>query len=257
MRRETRRKQEEGTHNILYIGGSILAIGIIAFAVTFIMYGNKMDEQSKADAQKFASLMQEQKEDDDTQIISTQMGKSVGESKNEVQNTTAVQNTKTNSNTTKSEIKNDEKKEANQPKEETKQKEITFTKPVEGEIVKEFAKEKLVYSDTLKEWTTHMGIDIKANKTTVVKAVADGKVKSIKNDPRYGLSVMIEHQDGYETLYANLLSSEFIEVGENVKQGDSIGTVGDTAAFEIVDEPHLHFELLKDNVQIDPAQVIK
>ena len=102
-----------------------------------------------------------------------------------------------------------------------------------------------------------MGIDIKADKTTVVKASEVGTVKSIKNDPRYGLSVIIEHQDGYETLYANLLTTEFVKVGEQVKQGQSIATVGDTATFEIADEPHLHFEIIKNGEQIDPSTVIK
>ena len=59
--------------------------------------------------------------------------------------------------------------------------------------MKEFADNKLVYSSTLDVWATHNGVDIKADKTTVVKASADGKVTSIKNDPRYGLTVIIEH----------------------------------------------------------------
>ena len=48
-----------------------------------------------------------------------------------------------------------------------------------------------MYSETLKEWITHLGIDIKAEKATVVKAAEAGTVKSIKNDPRYGLTVII------------------------------------------------------------------
>lgn len=52
--------------------------------------------------------------------------------------------------------------------------------PVEGSIMKEFADNKLVYSNTLDVWTTHNGIDISADKTTVVKASAEGTVKSIK-----------------------------------------------------------------------------
>ena len=127
-----------------------------------------------------------------------------------------------------------------------------FIKPVEGEIVKQFGKDKLLYSNTLKEWTTHLGIDIQANKTTIVKASSDGTVKSIKNDPRYGLTIVIEHNNGFKSVYSNLLSTEFVTVGENVKSGQTIGTVGNTAAFEIVEEPHLHFEITKDGENIDP-----
>ena len=132
-----------------------------------------------------------------------------------------------------------------------------FTMPVQGEIVKHYGKEKLVYSDTLKEWTTHLGIDIKADKTTIVKASSEGCIKSIKNDPRYGLTVVIEHENGFTSVYSNLLTAEFVVVGENVKSGQTIGTVGNTATFEILDDPHLHFEILKDGNSIDPEMYIK
>ncbi len=133
----------------------------------------------------------------------------------------------------------------------------TFKYPVEGDIYREYAKDKLVYSDTLGEWVTHLGVDIKAKKTSVVKASAPGCVKSIKNDPRYGLTVVIEHNNGYSSIYSNLLTAEFIKVGENVSEGQTIGTVGNTAPFEIVDEPHLHFEITKDGEQIDPTMYLK
>jgi murein DD-endopeptidase MepM/ murein hydrolase activator NlpD len=132
-----------------------------------------------------------------------------------------------------------------------------FKMPVEGEIVKHFGKDKLIYSETLKEWTTHLGIDIKADKTTVVKAAADGTVKSIKNDPRYGLTVVLEHSNGFTSVYSNLLTAEFVVVGENVKSGQTLGTVGTSATFEILDDPHLHFEILKDGVAIDPEMYIR
>lgn len=135
--------------------------------------------------------------------------------------------------------------------------EPTFIKPVEGEIIKHYGKEKLIYSDTLKEWTTHLGIDIKADKTTIVKSASDGIVKSIKNDPRYGLTVVIEHNCGFVSVYSNLLTAEFVVVGENVKSGQTIGTVGNSATFEILDEPHLHFEILKDGNSVDPEMYIK
>lgn len=283
MRRDTRRRENSNNKkNILYIAASVLSIGVIAFAITFVVYGNKMEEQSDIGAGKIAAIVQEAEKE--SKQASTQMGKSVEESKNEINNTvsenslsnTTVNNTvgnintikikETNATTDKNEITNTttNKKEStntvNTKKEETTKTEnkvLTFVKPVEGEISKEYAKDNLVYSETLQEWTTHLGIDIKTEKTTVVKSAADGKVKSIKNDPRYGLSIIIEHQDGYETLYASLLTSEFVQVGEEVKQGQSIGTVGNTATFEIADEAHLHFEITKNGESVDPTGLIK
>lgn len=136
-------------------------------------------------------------------------------------------------------------------------KELNFTKPVDGDIVKEFAKDNLLFSQTLQEWTVHTGVDIKAEKTTVVKAAEAGTVKSIKNDPRYGLTIVISHDNGFETVYSNLLTSEFVVEGEKVEKGQSIGTVGNTAAFEVADDSHLHFEILKDSIQVDPSIYLK
>ena len=120
-----------------------------------------------------------------------------------------------------------------------------------------FRSENLIYSETLKEWVTHNGIDIKAEKATIVKASSEGTIKSIKNDPRYGITIVIEHTNGYVSVYSNLLTAEFVKEGEKVKQGQTIGTVGNTAAFEIADDPHLHFEILKDNKYINPSEYIK
>ena len=163
---------------------------------------------------------------------------------------TAKQNTPTN--TTNTNLTKQETTEKTEPKTE-----LSFVKPVEGDIVREFAKDNLIYSETLKEWTTHQGIDIKADKTTVVKAAEAGTVKSIKNDPRYGLTIVVEHENGFQTVYSNLLTSEFVVEGEKVEKGQSLGTVGNTAVFEIADEPHLHFEILKDSIPQDPSIYLK
>lgn len=131
--------------------------------------------------------------------------------------------------------------------------EVKFEKPISGKIIREFANESLVYSETLKEWVIHNGIDIQADKTSVVVSAANGTVSAIKNDPRYGLTVIINHDNGYQTVYANLLTAEFVVEGEEVSQGQTIGTVGNSASFEICDDYHLHFELLRDNEYVDPT----
>ena len=140
---------------------------------------------------------------------------------------------------------------------EDKAQEIKFIYPIEGEVIKEFAKDSLIYSETLEEWVTHTGIDIKAERATVVKSVADGTVKSIKNDPRFGLTVTIEHSDGYTSSYSSLLTAEFVKEGEKVTQGQTIGTVGNSAVFEVAQDNHLHFELLKDGSNINPEMYLK
>ncbi len=132
-----------------------------------------------------------------------------------------------------------------------------FIMPVEGEISSGYSIDNLQYSNTLQEWITHRGIDIKADKTTVVKASKSGTIKYIKEDPRYGLSITIEHSDGFQTIYSSLLSSEFVKEGDKVEQGQSIGTVGNSAVFESAEGSHLHFEMLKDGEYINPDIYLK
>ncbi len=134
---------------------------------------------------------------------------------------------------------------------------LEFVMPLEGDVMEVFSKDTLIYSKTLEEWVTHLGIDIKAPKTTVVSSAEAGVIKSIKNDPRYGLTIVVEHNEMYQTVYSNLLSTEFVVVGESVTKGQPIGTVGNTATFEIAEEPHLHFELLENGLQVDPMLYIK
>lgn len=284
-RRDRRRKFAEGEEkgfglkNTLYIAGTILALGIIAFFVTVIVYNNSLDKlYSDLETQEIGEITENTGNENILEEASATLGKTVDEminetteisAENEEVQETVVKEDTSNTETVKetnTEEKNEETKSEEtkneEVKEETKEnveevKEPSFSAPVEGEVQKEYAVDKLVYSETLKEWVTHTGIDIKAEKTTVVKAAEEGTVTAIKNDPRYGITVIIEHSGGYETRYANLLTAEFVTVGEKVTKGQTIGTVGDTGAFEILDEPHLHFELLKDGEYQDPTSIIK
>lgn len=261
MRRKNRRPFDEKfeTRKILLISGGVLLIAILAFVITYLIYSNYLNNSSDiADFKTTTIADLESLNVDDSSQASSQIGKNINEIKKEdVTNEIKNETTKIAINTTNMQKENTTKtdtpttvKTTTEPK---KVADPTFIKPVEGEILREYAKDQLVYSTTLKEWITHNGIDIKADKTTVVKASAEGKVKSIKNDPRYGITVVIEHVNGYSSIYANLLTAEFVKEGETVKQGQTIGTVGNTATFEIADESHLHFEVMKNNEYINPS----
>lgn len=266
--------------NLLIYGG-IAVFAILAVAIGIIMY---MTSKSKNEENIGNPVEQSQTVEESTESVSTDIGKTVEEQEGNLlkenttntltnntttdtnSNTSTDMNTNTNSNNTTSNVLTNSPSNTNTSTEEPvneenevteTNKEITFIKPVEGEIICEFAKDNLIYSETLKEWITHTAIDIKADKTSVIKSAAAGIVKSIVNDPRYGLTVVIEHDDGYETVYSNLLTAEFVVEGEEIEQGQTIGTAGNTAAFESSMESHLHFELLKDGEYLDPTIYLK
>lgn len=131
-----------------------------------------------------------------------------------------------------------------------------FIAPVDGPIQSEYSMDKLVFSPTFNEWRTHSGVDIAAPRGEVVRAVGDGVVLEIKNDPRFGFTIVIDHKNGYKSLYANLASDKTMQVGQEVKQGDPIGSVGATSIFESAEPTHLHFELYKENKLVDPSDYI-
>ena len=137
--------------------------------------------------------------------------------------------------------------------EEEKVIELHFVAPVDGEITKDFSDSNLIYSETLEEWTVHLGIDIEAQRGTPVNSSEAGKIESIKNDPRYGTTVTVEHANGFKTIYSNLQTAEFISEGQEVEKGQIIGSVGDNAPFEIADGAHLHMEMTLNGESVNPA----
>ena len=124
--------------------------------------------------------------------------------------------------------------------------------PVIGDISLEYAKDTLVYSKTLEEWRAHTGIDLAADRGTPVKAVADGVVVDVRNEQYYGISIVLDHGNDIKTVYRNLASDDTVSINEKVKQGQVIGSVGNTALDESSEQPHLHFEVLKKDVSVDP-----
>lgn len=261
----------------IYLGTVIFFLLAIALGIIIYMTNKTTDKLKNEQLIEQSEISQT---GEDIEEASTEIGKTVDEQekKEEDYEVKTIDKEELNSvvtnNTSLTENKNTSKKdnnikEENNPVDEPDtvtqiesepkeiKKEISFIKPTEGEVICEFAKDNLIYSETLKEWITHTGIDIKADKTSVIKAATDGIIKTIVNDPRYGLTITIEHDEGYETVYSNLLTAEFVVEGEEVTQGQTIGTAGNTASFESSMESHLHFELLKDGEYVDPTIYLK
>ena len=129
--------------------------------------------------------------------------------------------------------------------------------PIEGEVLTAFADNTLLYSKTLKQWTSHKGLDIAAAKGTAVRAVADGVVSTVENDIMMGYTITIRHDGNMQSVYANLDSLPTLTAGDSVKAGTEIGAVGTSAIAESADGPHLHFELYIGEKAVDPLPYIR
>ena len=124
--------------------------------------------------------------------------------------------------------------------------------PVHGEVLMAFSMEELTYNPTMEDWRTHNGIDIAAASGTTVLAACNGQVLAVEEDALMGTTVILEHDGGYQTTYANLQVSPPVVAGDFVSAGQIIGAVGATAAAESAQASHLHFTVTKDGETIDP-----
>ncbi|MBQ4557579.1 MAG: peptidoglycan DD-metalloendopeptidase family protein [Clostridia bacterium] len=131
-----------------------------------------------------------------------------------------------------------------------------FIMPTIGNVSKTFSIDVLVYSNTMEDYRTHNGIDICATLGDAVMAAADGIVTEIYEDPMMGCTVVISHDGDMKTVYQNLADEITVDIGNNVKSGEVIGAVGESAIIEIAEEPHLHFEMMLSGERVDPLEFI-
>lgn len=132
----------------------------------------------------------------------------------------------------------------------------SFALPSDGRPGMLFAQDTLVYSRTLGEYAAHSGMDFLGKEGDVVRAIADGVVTSVTEDPLLGHCVEITHRDGYISTYASLATEGLVQPDESVSRGQIIGTLGVSAAAECAEGPHLHLELRRLRRLLDPADYL-
>lgn len=94
----------------------------------------------------------------------------------------------------------------------------------------------------------HTGVDIKADRGEAVRSPANGRIVHATWKGGYGKCVIIQHQQGYETLYGHL-SSIKVKDNQEISAGDIIGYVGSTGRST---GPHLHYEISQFGKRINP-----
>ena len=128
-------------------------------------------------------------------------------------------------------------------------KKFKFFWPLKGRVSSEFGVRRSPYN---KKMEFHTGIDIAAKLGKNFRAAERGKVTFEGIKGGYGKTIIIQHKNGYKTLYAHALLT-FVKNGQHVEKGQLIGRVGNTG---LSTGPHLHFEIRKFNVAIDPVTLI-
>jgi murein DD-endopeptidase MepM/ murein hydrolase activator NlpD len=98
----------------------------------------------------------------------------------------------------------------------------------------------------------HAALDLAAPTGTVVKAAMDGRVSAIGVNSTYGNFIILNHGNGYQTLYAHL-NTVLVRKGDAVGQGSRIGEVGSTGYST---GPHLHFAVYKNGRAVNPLEYL-
>jgi murein DD-endopeptidase MepM/ murein hydrolase activator NlpD len=120
--------------------------------------------------------------------------------------------------------------------------------PVDGRLMGAFGQRQDPFSG---EGAFHKGVDLSAPSGTPVHATADGIVMHADSTlSGYGRLVVLDHGGGYQTYYAHL-SKFFVHVGQEVRRGELVGSVGSTGR---VTAPHLHYEVHISGLARNPRQ---
>ncbi len=132
------------------------------------------------------------------------------------------------------------------------------TVPIAGaSVINPYSGGELVKSETLGVWKTHDGVDIAAPTGTAVSAMMKGVVSEVKNDPLWGVCVVIDHGDSVVGHYCGLSENVTVKAGQEISMGEIIGQVGNTADAECKLEPHLHFGVTVGGAWTDPMKFIE
>jgi septal ring factor EnvC (AmiA/AmiB activator) len=122
--------------------------------------------------------------------------------------------------------------------------------PVEGRIVYQFGRDTLPQGGVIR-WN---GIGIAATPGTPVHAVEAGRVRLVETMGTYGLTVILEHGNGYYSIYSHLQGAA-VKAGDDVKKGQILGAVGGENSDY---GPHLHFEIRGENqMALDPLDWLR
>lgn len=98
----------------------------------------------------------------------------------------------------------------------------------------------------------HYGIDLAAPTGAPIKAAMGGKVAATGTNPTYGKYIILQHDDGYQSMYAHL-NRIGVSKGDGITEGQLIGEVGSTGYST---GPHLHFAIFRRGAALDPLKYL-
>ena len=125
--------------------------------------------------------------------------------------------------------------------------------PLNSNVSEDYSDGDMVFSETMNDWRSHNGIDIKGNLGDNAIAVQDGKVIEVSTDEIWGDVIVIQHGNGLKARYCGVKAS--VQAEQSVEQGQIIGTVT-AIPVEEADGIHVHLETEVDGKTVDPIKAL-
>ena len=112
-----------------------------------------------------------------------------------------------------------------------------------------------VFNKTLGWWEAHKALDLLANDGAEVVAMFEGTVTKVGSTYNHGNYVVIDHGDNVIATYASLQNVQ-VQEGQKLEKGEVIGEASISASAEYIDGAHVHLQITKDGVVVDPTPYI-
>ncbi len=130
----------------------------------------------------------------------------------------------------------------------------SYILPSEDEILKDYSPTP-TYDETMDDWRVHKAIDFTCERGTPVYSVGNGRVTKVYSDTSYGYCIEIDFGD-FTGRYCGMEQGTTVKLDTVMKKGDTVGKTGDLPC-ESSQEPHFHFEVIKDGKNVDPIEELK
>lgn len=157
----------------------------------------------------------------------------------------------------------------NQPKEETvrpvdtpKAEELKFSEeeglqwPLQGNVIKDYSADKMVFFDTLQQFRTNPAVFIAGEPGSEIVAAADGIVKKLDRDDKLGNTLVLDIGDGYLLIYGQIKDIN-VKEGDYVAAGANIAKLARATKYYRIEGNHLYFQVTKDETTINPMMLIR
>lgn len=154
------------------------------------------------------------------------------------------------------ESKPEESEEPEKPVTATPIEEIDFQSPLgDGtNVYKAYSGDELVYSETMKDYRVHNGVDLSGKRGDVVHAMAEGTVSAIYQDDLLGNVIEITHGEAVVS-YCGLGDTALVRTGDTVQAGQDIGSLTEVPS-ENIETPHLHLMAQVNGAWVDPMTLL-